>query len=80
MQASWIEPTYKDRRLTRNFGSSTLVCTTIPSLSKLKGKATRNRGKIGSGKKKKEAVKVNSRVVKIRGISRFYEDLYFFIV
>ena len=66
MQASWTELTYKNRRLTRNFRSSTLAYNTVPMPSQLKGKATRRRGKRGSVKKKKEAVKENVEVVKIK--------------
>ena len=65
MQVSQSKSTYKDRRLTRNFRSSTSVRTTIPLLSKLNRKTTCRRGsKRGSGKKKKKAVKVNFGVVK----------------
>ena len=54
---SWVELTCKDKRLTRNFRSSTSTCTITPSLSQVKGKATHRRGKRGSRKKKKEAIK-----------------------
>ena len=50
--------------LTRNFESSTSAYTTILLTSQLKKKATHRRGKRESGKKKKEAVKVNLGVIK----------------
>ena len=57
MQALWIESTYKDRKLTRNVGSSTSTRDIKLSPSLVKGKATRRRDKRGSRKKKKEAAK-----------------------
>ena len=59
-QALWIELTYKDRRLNRNVGSSTLTCTIILLPSQVKGKATCRRGKKESRKKKKKTAKEKS--------------------
>ena len=50
--------------MTRNFRSSTSACTLAPLFSQFMRKASRRRAKRGLGKKKKEAVKVNSGVVK----------------
>ena len=79
VQASQTESTYKDRRLTRN-RSSTLVCTLIPLISQFIGKAPYKRGKRGSGKKKKEVVKVNLEVNKKKRKELFCEDLCLFVV
>ena len=64
VQASWTELTYKDRRLTRNFGSSTLIHTITPLPSQVKGKSTLRRDKRGSRKKKKETVKGKSSIIR----------------
>ena len=64
MQASRTELTYKNRRLTRKLWSSALTCAITLSPSQVKGRATCRRGKRGSKKKKKEAAKGKSSMVR----------------
>ena len=79
VQVSQTESTYKDRRWTRNCRSSTSAHTIVPILSKLNRKAPCRRGMRGSGKKEKEAVKVNSGVVEGKGISYFIKISVFLL-
>ena len=55
-QASQTESTYKDRRLTRNFKSSTSARTTIPLISKLNRNAKERgtKGKFRSSQNEKK--------------------------
>ena len=66
MKVSRINSTYKDIRLTRQFGSCTLVQNTLPTFSQLKGKTPHRRGERESGHKRKEVIKANLGVAKIK--------------